>query len=160
MINSSVSEFIEELKVNIDRIWDKPPDEIRKMKQNLNIPRMRAFFKVNYAFHDLKSIAESLSVLGTCANEGMSMDCIKAATTRFINVKCILMTASGLTDTVQLLKKASEIIEEVQNAKEYLDVVDLLNIYVRKMSDTGWLDLEMHWSEISSAYDMIDSVKS
>ena len=159
MISASISDFSKELYANIDRIWEKPPDEIKKMKEDLNVPRMYAWFKVNYTFHQLKSMGELLSVSAACANEGMSLDTIKAINNRFITHQINLMKAQGLEDTVKILMKAGKMIDGAKNVEEYLAINDPLRIYVAKMGQAGWLDHEQYWSEMSSAWNIIDSLK-
>jgi hypothetical protein len=159
MTEKKISDFSKELYAAVDRIFKEKPDEIRRMKQDLNAPRMRAFFKVNYTFHELKSITEILGVSVSCANEGMSLDCIKSMVTRFIEHQCILMVSQGLHDTVKLLRDACNLMEEAQTLQEYLEIVEPLSIYATKMGPAGWLDYEQHWSEVSSAWDIIDSIK-
>lgn len=100
-----------------------------------------------------------LGTLRDCARGGVLIDCIKSVTIAIIETKCVFQETIGLTETTQLLRKACKVTERVQNVYDYMDIVDKLVIYLEKMSDRGWLDLGMHWSEVSSAYDMIDSLK-
>jgi hypothetical protein len=158
MTAKKISDFSKGLYTAVDRIFKEKPEEIRRMKQDLNAPRMRAFFKVNYAFHELKSIVEILGISVRCASEDMSLDCIKSMVTGFIEHQCILLVAQGLHDTVKLLRDACELMEKVQTVQEYLEIVEPLSIYVAKMGPSGWLDYEQYWSEISSAWDIIDSI--
>ena len=159
MTDASVSEFIKEVEDLIDKIWEKPPVEIKNVKEIPKIAPLRPFFGINYAFHLLSQLRGTLITLTACARNGVSIDSIKSVTTAVIKSKCVFIEITGLTETLQLLGKTCKVIEGIENICDYVDITDRLCIYLGKLSDRGWLDLEMHWKEVSSAYDIIDSLK-
>jgi hypothetical protein len=159
MTDESVAEFIKEVENLTDKIWEKPPAKIKNMRETQEIALMRPFFKINYSFHNLRALLEELGTLKDCTKNGVLIDCLKSVTIALIESKCAFQEAIGLADTVQLLRKACKVVAKVDNAHDYMAIVDKLFIYLGKMSDRGWLDLEMHWSEVSSAHDIVDSLK-
>ena len=161
MADENVSEFIRELQGLIDEVWRKPPADIKNVKEEPSkVALMRTFPKVNFGFHVLNELSCTLGVLRTCAGNHVSIDSIKVVTAAILENRSIITEVCGFTDTTRLMRRASKVIEQIQNAQEYMNIVGKLNIYLGKMSEKGWLDLEMHWSELSSAYDIIDSLIS
>lgn len=154
----SVPEFIKELDVAINRIWEKPPVEIKKLKQRQRAYPLLPFTIINYAFHYCRGLMETISVMGRCADDNVLLENLKTITIEIIKEKCIYLEVVGLSDTVRFLRRICKVMESIQKVDDFTTICTKLAMYLGKLADRGWLDLEMHWSEVSSAYDLITSL--
>jgi hypothetical protein len=150
--HSGVELFLRTLDERIAAIWKEPPSELKKILEPAG-PYASRFPIVIYSYWNANALAGDLWILRRNAKSGVALSGLIPITKSIIDSNAVSFQVYGLTDTFDLLKKASSVLGEVKDTGEFIAIVEKLVVYLNRLGMAGWLDLLVPWQKLNSAFE-------
>ena len=152
--NLSVEKVVKEIDQRIEKIWNRPPLELKRLLE-VKGPLRKPFNVVIYAYWDANALASTLWTLRHNAKTGVPVGPLAIITKSILENHIRSFEAYGLPDTVTLLRKVSDVQPQVKESKEYILVVERLIVYLNRLGMAGWLDLMVPWKELGETFEKV-----
>jgi hypothetical protein len=154
-----LEKVVDEIEERTEKIWKKSPPEIDRIQEPKG-PYCQSFTGVIYAYFDANALAGTLWTLRKNAKAGVTIDSLTTVTQSILETHAVSFEAYGLEDSAKLLRKVSVALENANNSKEFVTIVEKLVAYLNRLGMSGWLDLIIPWQRLSCAFEEAISLRS
>lgn len=154
---SLISALTKEIDERIDEMWLKPPREIENLKNpNLSEPNTNSLMAIASAYYLLRNLGGFCWGLRSHAKANrIPLAYLKPLAASTFEDSHKHLGFGGLPETADLFLKAAKVINDLENVKDFIEIMDRLCVYCNKYSSNGWLDILMQWHKLSCVYEAL-----
>jgi len=150
----SVTEIIDSIREARKRIWEKEPDEVRKLLKTMGSYDENCMVML-YTESETRQLVDFLYCLrGAAKKEEVTLESVKAITKLVLEFYAEKFAGwYRMTDTVRLFKDAVSALGQMVDKTEYNALLEELLLYIGRLN--LWIEVKIPWHEIIGTYEWI-----